>query len=229
MALEPVQSGANPLGQFDGADDVYLTVKGGEVATIVGASKVGGDLAAADADDGYAQDGLNLGGEDRPVVTTDLTLASVDSPLYLVDEGISGYGTIFGSIVGGVAGQLTSGQVLGPHTATGSGKLTIWDKPGTYAVTLDAVDTTSGTGLTVDNTTLVIGANLFATDAGLLTPDAGSQYAARTVASFINFEQTKGGSLVTTPVSLVSAPNSPVGQGQPQAQAMSRALISFRP
>lgn len=228
MALELVQPGIQPLGQFDGYDDIYLTVKGGEVATIVGVPhrKFGGTDLTALPSDGYI-------GMTRPAVTT--ALASGARPLFLVDDGISGYGTLFGSVVGGIAGQISdgvgtyNGQVLGPHTATGSGKLTLWDKPGTYAVTLDAVDTTASTGLVLTNTSLSIGDALYATDAGLLTPDSNSAFEEVQVGYLLNFEPYKGGSLVTTPVSLVSAANSPVGQGQPQSNAFKRALIHFNP
>jgi len=229
MALELVQPGIQPLGQFDGHDDVYLTVKGGEVATIVGVplrTSGGTDLHAADADDGYV-------GTTRPAATTNLT--SGDRPLFLVDDGIKGYGTLFGSVIGGVAGQIsdglgqTNGQLLGPHTATASGKLTLWDKPGTYAVTLDAVHTDPLVGLVPTNATLSIGDAVYARADGKLTPDSGSAFEAVNVGFFMNFEPYKGGSLVTTPVNLVSAANSPVGLGQPQAYALQRALIHFNP
>lgn len=227
MALELVQPGINPLGQFDGHDSIYLTVKGGEVGTIVGITKTS-DKGSADVDDGYASAATQ-----RPVVTTNLT--SGDRPLFLIDEGIRGYGTLFGSVIGGIAGQISNGvgqyngQLLGPHSAAASGKLTLWDKPGTYAVTLDAVDTTKTTGLVPTNTTLTIGDALYATSAGLLTPASGSAFETVVLGRFLNFEPYKGGSLVTTPVSLVSASNSPVGQGQPQNSSMYRALITFNP
>jgi hypothetical protein len=225
MALELVQPGVQPLGQFDGKDDIYLTVKGGEVATIVGVA-LGTDKKAADAADGYV-------GNTRPVVTTELNEG--DRPLFLVDDGIWGYGTMFGSVIGGIAGQISYGlgQVpatqLGPHTATGSGKLTLWDKAGTYAVTLDAVDTDPVDGLVPTNAGLAIGAPLFATDNGLLTPDITNRFEDVVVARFLNFESWKGGSLVTTPLRLVSAANSPVGAGQPQTGHFQRALIHFNP
>jgi len=229
MALELVNPGVNPLGQFDGADGIYLTVKGGEVATIKGVT-VNTDSAAYDVKvDGYVK-------TTRPVATT--ALVAGDRPLMLVDDGIWGYGTLFGSVIGGIAGQQAygAGQApaiqLGPHTALGSGKLTLWDKPGTYAVTLDAVDTTTTTGLVPTNATLQIGAKLFATGAGLLTPnqavsfDAGDGYC--TLGRFLNFEPYKGGSLVTTPVSLVTAAYAP-SPGAPANGGMARALIYFAP
>jgi hypothetical protein len=227
MALELVQPGIQPLGQFDGHDDYYLTVKGGEVGTIVGVA-LAADSGSADVDDGYA-----VGGAQRPVITSALT--SGDRPLGLIDDGLWGYGTLFGSVIGGIAGQVSYGlgqvpaQQLGPHTATASGKLTFWDKPGTYAVTLDAVDTNVTSGLHPQNPTLGIGDALYATAAGLLTPNSGSAFEAVEVGYFLNFEPWKGGSLVTTPVNLVSAANSPVGQGQPQSLALQRALIHFNP
>jgi hypothetical protein len=236
MALELVNpSGIQPYGQFDGYDSVYLTVKGGEVATIISVAVSDGDRAAKDADgsDGYVG---APPAQRRPAVTTNLVLGS--RPLFLVDDGLAGYGTLFGQVIGGVAGQIAdglgdqNGQLLGPHTATASGKLTLWNA-GLYAVTLDAVDTTASTGLVPTNTSLDVGDALYATSAGLLTPDetAGFEYptAETVVARFANFETYKGSSLVTTPVNLVSGVNSPVGQGQPQRLRFTRALIHFAP
>jgi hypothetical protein len=233
MALELLQAGIQPLGQFDGYDNIVTTVKGGEVATIVPVEVGGGDLSAKDADgtDGYV-DTAGIG-RTRPAVTVNLT--SGDRPLYLVDDGLQYYGTLFGSVLGATVGQTAFGindvptQQLGPHTATGSGKLTLWDKPGTYAVTLDAADTTSSTGLTTANTTLQIGDALYATTAGLLTPNSGAAFETVVLARFLNFETWKGGSLVTTPTFLVSAVNSPVGQGQPQITQMYRAIFQWGP
>jgi hypothetical protein len=229
MALELVQPGIQPLGIFDGADGIYLTVKGGEVATIKGVSRTG-DLAVADVDqDGYV-------GLTRPVATTNLVPG--DRPLMLVDEGIFGYGTLFGSVIGGLAGAIAYGlgQVaatqLGPHTAAGSGKLTLWDKQGTYAITLDAVDTTALTGLAPTNSSLKIGAALYAKNNGLITPNASLNFDTdgyATIGRFLNFESYKGGSLVTTPVTLVTAALSPSGTIQNPSGGAFRALIYFAP
>lgn len=228
MALELVNPGANPLGQFDGADGIYLTVKGGEVATIKGVTRTA-DLAAYDVNtDGYVK-------LTRPVATT--ALSAGDRPLMLVDDGIFGYGTLFGSVVGGLAGQQSYGLSapavnLGPHTALGSGKLTLWDKPGTYAITLDAVDTTAATGLVPTNSTLAIGAKLYATSTGLLTPNAAASFDPTDgyciLGRFLNFEPYRGGSLVTTPVSLITAAYAP-SPGAPANGGMARALIYFAP
>lgn len=238
MALELLQSGINPIGQYDGYDLIATTVKGGEVATLIGVA-LASDRAAYDASgvDGYVGTSVRT----RPVVTT--LLAAGSRPLYLVDDGLVGYGTALGSVIGGVGGQQTYanftgapgvqyGTLLGPHTATGSGKLTLWATPGTFAVTLDAVDTNATTGLQPTNPTLAVGDALYATAAGLLTPNETASFdgsGQTPVARFINFKSHKGSSLVTTPVFLVSAQNSPVGQGQPQRVQFTRAEFQFTP
>jgi len=103
-----------------------------------------------------------------------------------------------------------TGAILGPHTATGSGKVTCWDKPGLYALSLDACDTAVTTGLQPTNTTIDVGQALTYSSTGLLTP-VGSPAAVGTtvVGRFVDFETN--GSLVTTPNRLVAALNSPSG------------------
>jgi hypothetical protein len=226
MALKPINSGTKPLGQFDGLDAEVTTFLGGEVCTLTGvttAATGGTDLAAFDVQDGYS----GTVAQTRPAVTK--TLSSGDRPLFLADDGTSGYGTLFGTVVGGTVGQSTAGAVLGPHTATGSGKITLWDEPGTYAVTLDAVDTTTGTGLVANNATLAVGDPLYATAAGLLTPNVGVDFGdTLVVARFIEFGTN--GSLVNTPNNLVSALNSPSGAlGSPSLLAFAHALIHWNP
>lgn len=205
MALRILNPGIQPLGQFDGYDADYLTLLGGEVVTFRTALLGGPDKAAADALDGYVRNGSSLY---RAAVTK--TLVSGTRPLMLADEGTVGYGTLFGQVVGGVGGQVTGGSQLGPHTATASGKVTCWDKPGLYAVTLDACDTDATNGLQPTNTALTVGTALYATSAGVLTPQAGSAFeGGKVVGRFVEF--MTNGSLVTTPNQLVAAMNSPSG------------------
>jgi hypothetical protein len=198
MALKLLQPGTQPLGQFDGLDTEVLTLKGGELLTFKSiVASAATDKAAFDVFDGYVN-------PNKRVVAT-RTLTSSSRPLMLADDGISGYGTLFGTVVGGTVGQVsTGGAVLGPHTATGSGKVTLWEKPGMYAVSLDAVDT-AATGLVPTNATLDTGAALTYTATGLLTP-VGSVNAvgsAPVVGRFVEFETN--GSLVNTPSKLASA------------------------
>jgi hypothetical protein len=225
--LKTLQSGMFPLGQFDGLDTDVLTLKGGEVVSFAsvttsgqpGVSTSGLDQAAFDVFDGY----VNVAGTfKRPAVTrrfdTTTSLTAATRPLMLSDEGILGYGTLFGAVVGGTVGQQVNGPntftgaILGPHTATGSGKVTCWDKPGLYAVSLDAVDTTASTGLVPTNTSsLNVGTALSFTNLGLLTPSGSAQQlaSAPVLGHFVEFNTNQ--SLVTTPNYLVAALNSPSG------------------
>lgn len=230
MALRILQAGVQPLGQFDGLDSEVTTVKGGEVVSFTFVSISGTDQHASDINDGY----VSTSKQTRPAVTK--TLVSGMRPLYLVDDGTNGYGTLFGVVLGGNVGQQVNGPlptqitgaILGPHTATGSGKLTLWDKPGLYAVTLDAVDTTSATGLVPTNTTLNGGAALYATAAGLLTPNISAAFEAVVVGRF--FEFSTNGSRVTTTLDMVSAQNSPVSNVSSAAlKQFTRAIFSFNP
>jgi len=221
MALKLLQPGIQPLGQFDAHDPVATSCLGGEVAQFTYVSIVAGtDDAAADVDDGYV-----AAANTRPAATTTLT-ANI-RPRFLVDEGTTGYGTLFGEVVGGSTGLVvTGGAALGPHTATGSGKWTLWDKPGMYAVTLDAVDTTLNSGLVPTNPALAGGDALYATAAGLLTPAVGSAVDTLVLGRFIEFSPS--GSLVTTPASLTQALNSPTGSAALGAQ-FAQAVFHWNP
>lgn len=212
MALKLVNPGVQPLGQFDGKDSEFLTLKGGEVVTFTSVA-TGADLGANDAADGY----LNPG--NRPVVTK--TLSSGIRPLMLADDGTSGYGTLFGTVVGGTVGT-AAGVVLGPHTAMGSGKVTLWDKPGMYAVTLDAV----ASDLAPTASTIDAGAPLYATSAGLLTADKTAAFekvssTGLVVGNFVSFETDR--TLVTTPNRLVAA------AGTAAANKFTVAVFHFSP
>jgi len=203
MSLKLLQPGGQPLGQFDGLDTEVLTLLGGEVVTFGTVQTSTLDKAAFDSLDGYVNS-ANLG--KRVVVTR--TIGANVRPLMLCDEGITGYGTLFGTVVGGTVGQVMTGQtvanggVLGPHTATGSGKVTCWEKPGLYAVSLDAAcDSNATTGLRPTNATLTTGSALNVTSTGLLTPAAGQT--GTLCGRFVDFDTN--GSLVNTPNSLIGA------------------------
>ena len=232
MSLRLLQPGTQPLGQYDGLDTEVLTLKGGEVVSftsIVATSAT--DKAASDVFDGYVV--TSASPFKRAVVTRNV--ATTRRPLMLADDGITGYGTLFGSVVGGTVGQIsTTGAVLGPHTATGSGKVTCWDKPGLYAVSLDACDTNTTSGLQPSNPTLDTGASLTWTPAsttgGLLTPVGSVNAAGNTVVvgRFVEFEASM--SLVTTPSNLVAALNPPDGAlSSTAAKTYTFAVFAFTP
>lgn len=231
MALKLLQTSGQPLGQFDGLDSEFLTLKGGEVVTFAAVSIASGtDAAASDAFDGYINSGPK-----RVVVTK--TLTATTRPLMLADDGISGYGTLFGTVVGGTVGQVVYGpnstvaaaDLLGPHTARGSGKVTCWATPGLFAVTLDAVDTTASTGLALTNQTLTAGSKLYYTTAGLLTPNVSASAGGTgvIVGHFVEF--TSDGSMVKTPNHLVGTLSAPDGASTSSSRNFSRAVFYFNP
>lgn len=209
MALRILQPGIQPLGQFDFQDGYLLSVRGGEICTLVALPRTNTatETAAADVFDGYT----NITQQLRAGLTLNIAVATA-RPLWLTDDGtgasgiIQGYGTLFGQVIGTPAGLATTGTNLGPHTALASGKVTAWDKPGLYAVTLDAVDTHATLGLVPANAALVPGAPLYTTILGLLTPTLARSVggASPVVARFVEFETTAR-SLVRTPASLVGA------------------------
>lgn len=245
MALKLLQPGIQPLGQFDGLDSDVLTLKGGEVVSFAqvttsgqpGVTTPGLDEGAYDVFDGY----VNVGGTfKRPAVSRKFdgttTLSNASRPLMLSDDGILGYGTLFGAVVGGTVGQQVNGPttftgaILGPHTSTGSGKTTCWDKPGLYAVSLDATDTTAASGLQPTNTGLAVGFALTFTNQGLLTPLGSAQAlaGAPVVGHLVEFNTNQ--SLVTTPNYLVAALNSPSGNvSSVGPRAFQFATIYFAP
>lgn len=222
--LKPLQAQL-PLGQFDGLDTELTTLLGGEVVGLTGVLTTASDKKAKDVDDGYVGTTTKY----RPVVTK--TLVANMRPLFLADEGTANYGTILGQVVGGTVGQIvTGGAQLGPHTATGSGKVTLWDKPGLYAVTLDAVLDDDTADLVPENTSLAVGDPLYATSAGLLTPNNAHSFespgaSAPVVARFVEFQTD--GSLVRTGLAQVSALNSPTG-GILVGETFTQAVIHFR-
>lgn len=203
MALFPLNPGLQPLGQFDIVDSQLSSIKGGEVMTLTSASRenTASETAAADALDGYDYDSTGSGAGGR--AAAQLATTAAEYPLALADDGNSpDYLTYFGQVVGATAGlSTTGGAQLGPHTSSGSGKVTLWDKPGLYAVSTDAVAATFVSGLPSDG--LAPGATLGFTNAGLLAHGSSSAVANTGVASFVEFESSP--SLVTTPNRLVGA------------------------
>ena len=135
MSLKLLQPGTEPLGQFDVVDTELTSFKGGEICSFAavvtntqpGVTTSGLDQAAYDVFDGYVQNpaGTYL----RPAVSKNwqttlagppylpfVSTSTFSRPLFLADDGILGYGTLFGAVVGGTVGQ----QVNGPTTYTGA-------------------------------------------------------------------------------------------------------------
>lgn len=134
MALKPLQSGIEPIGQWDLEDSDAALVRGGEVAIL---------QPITFTSDGYAGDVYQSG----PAAHLKLDCVSAHSKMFgLVDEGTTGYGTSFGTLIGGTVGRGTGlgalstdgAVVIGPSTVRGSGKAALWAKPGLYGVTVEA-------------------------------------------------------------------------------------------
>ena len=231
MSLRPLNA-FNPLGQFDVHDTEAASFLGGEVCTFMGVTTnpqpgvtgSGLDLGAYDVFDGYVS--TSTPALTRPTVTKTF-VAGTPRPLMLADEGILGYGTILGSVIGGTTGQ--GGAVaVGPSSLTGSGKITCWANAGIFAISLDAVDSTSGaTALVPTNTALTVGAALGFTATGLLTMKSNGE-GTQSVGNLIEF--ATNGSLVNTPNYLTQALNSPTGTtAAASARKFTYAVISWNP
>lgn len=211
MALYILQPGVQPLGQFDVLDGYLDSILGGEVGTLYQAARVNSasEKAAFDALDGYT----NVSAVTRAAVANRVN-TTAQRPLWLLDEGKAGYGTLFGQVIGTPAGLLTSGTNLGPHTAAASGKVTCWDKPGLYGVSVDAVNTAAD-GLVLTNASCVPGLELHVLNNGKMTPTGSTGAVAVEVARFVEF--------ATSPF-LVNTPNSLVGA----AEAAHHAVVNFK-
>jgi hypothetical protein len=199
MALKIYQPGIQPLGQFDVVDTQLSALAGGEIGTVTAAVRVNSttEKAAYDVLDGYT----NATDERRVAITTTIADATV-RPLWLLDEGTTGYGTLFGQVIGTPVGLSATGTNLGPHTAAASGKVTCWDKPGVYGVSVDAVDT-SADGLVLTNGNCDPGTGVSPQTDGTLTIRTAGTALAVNVGRFMEFETSPF--LVTTPPSLVGA------------------------
>lgn len=200
MALILLNNVGQPFGQFDGYDGLTATLLGGEVAKLIPLGFSSTDKKVKDIDDGYTVSGSPLAQNVRPVVSTTMSgsEAVLTTMFFLTDDGTTNYGTLFGSVVGGLGGQqITGGAVLGPSTMTGSGKVTLWQNPGLYGVTMDALDTVNLNA----SSNVTVGTELTYTTGGKLTPQASAADAGGpTVANLIEF--STGDGLVNTPRSL---------------------------
>ena len=137
MALFILQEGVQPIGDFDVLNTDAALILGGELITldVAALANTTSEQSAYDVKDAYV-------GASQRVVARIADSSDDTKIMYLADDGTKFYGVMFGQIVGSPVGLSTTGGTnLGPSTLTGSGKVTCWDKPGMYAVSLDAVST----------------------------------------------------------------------------------------
>lgn len=204
MALYILQPGLQPLGQFDVLDTDVSSILGGEVGTLADAARANSssEKAAQDALDGYVADGSSVA--TRPQVRLADETTETRKLFYLLDDGTKNYGTLFGELIGTPVGLATTtasgGSLLGPHTASGSGKVTCWDKPGLYAASTDAVED----ALSDLTDTPLPGDLLYRSTNGKLTSVSGAPLGT-TDKLGMYVEHASSGSLVTTPGKLVGA------------------------
>lgn len=192
MALYPLNPGIQPLGIFDVKDTEASSLKGGEVMTFGTASRTNSSSESAAAD-------VTLDGYGTLRTVAQLATSSVDF-VALADEGTTGYFTQLGSVVGGNVGMTIAGSALGPHTSVGSGKVTLWEKPGLYEITLTALADDFLSDVGEDG--LSPGSVLGYTNAGKIAHSTNNGAVASTgCAIFVEFSHSQ--SLVTTPSWLV--------------------------
>jgi len=207
MALFILQPGCQPLGQFDVLDTDQDNVVGGMIGTWQEASRTNTatETAVGDVLDGYVSDGISEGvlTATRPVIAIADSTGDDNASMYLLDDGKASYGTLFGSVISMFD---PTGTAIGPHTSTGSGKVTVWANSGLYAVTFEACysdrNVTNG-ALENGQDTPLPGDKLYRhRTTGKITRLANSS-AANEIGVYI--EHSNSGSLVTTPASLVGA------------------------
>jgi hypothetical protein len=160
MALKILQPGYVPLGQFD--LKASQTILGGECVRLSQTTSDGGakdttqfidngsseipmfELGGTHDAPGSAVIGPTSAGVQGAVISAGSILAPRSATGYgyvtlfgLADDGTSGYGTLFGELIGGNAGRATSvsgATVIGPASHVASGKVTVWTQAGLYGV-----------------------------------------------------------------------------------------------
>jgi len=146
MALYLLQQNIQPVGVYDVLDSDVGIIKGGEIGVLdVVASSRSTDHAADDAFNTFVADGISSGDTTKKrVVVRVADEPTEDRKLfYLIDEGIDDYGTLFGKTDTNVL-RANAGVSIGPSTMSGSHKITLWDHPGRYGISLNNVHTDTG-------------------------------------------------------------------------------------
>ena len=151
MALKLLQPGIVPMGQFDIDDAATKTsITGGELMSFQ--PQAGTEKAAADVGVGTPAAQIEFAANTAAVDRTQAT-AQFDMVVgFLADEGIRGYGTLFGSLIGAAVGQATqSGTaggavVIGPSTHSATDKVTLHHSPGLYGFSAPVAGGTAAVG-----------------------------------------------------------------------------------
>lgn len=191
--------GGSPIGIFDfDSADTYITsttVQGGMIGFFKQIDKT--SEANLQLGDGYDEYGAGLAPSQpygvkttiRPATETNgitLDQGAITDHLVLLDDGHTGYGTMFGHQFGHESGSVDNsryhawraGNLVGPNTLAGSGKVTAWFRDGLYgtdvyggytvADTLGVSPTlVPGTALNVatDSATTTVNSAMFSNDA----------------------------------------------------------------
>lgn len=182
MGLKLLQPSLRPLGQFDVKDDDLDAIQGGKYV----------ELEDAGATEGYAAD-VGQVGPLSPAASATTAFEAMTFALEartdgnmggLADDGTTGYGTLYGTVIGGTAGQgtglgalSTKGVVtVGPTSALASGKVTVWHAAGLYGVDSAALATattnSTDTGPALIDTNLALNSAVTAIPSG--NADRGS-------------------------------------------------------
>ena len=178
MGLKLLQPSLRTLGQFDLLDSDLSTLEGGCYV----------ELEVAGATEGYAADVGQVGPLEPAAgptkafsaLTFGLATKTTGNMGGLADDGTTGYGTLYGTIIGGTAGQGTGlgaqpakGVVtVGPTSALASGKVTVWHAPGLYGV--DSAALASANPIDTDT---VLNADIFSNSGFLTDASSGAQVA----------------------------------------------------
>jgi hypothetical protein len=180
MGLKLLQPSLRPLGQFDVKDDDLDAIQGGKYV----------ELEDASATEGYAADVGQVGplspaaGPTKAfeALTFALNSRTEGNMGGLADDGTTGYGTLYGTVIGGTAGQgtglgaqPTKGVVtVGPTSALASGKVTVWHAPGLYGVDTAAMATANAVDTDTALNAPVYAREAAQTDKGSLTDSASN-------------------------------------------------------
>ena len=204
MALYLLQPNIQPVGVYDVLDADVGIIRGGEIGVldVVISSRLN-DRAADDAFNTFIADGIDSGDTTRKRIVVRVADEATETRklFYLIDEGIDDYGTLFGKTDNNVMNS-TAGTSIGPSTLSGSHKVTLWDHPGRYGISLNNVHSDTGPNqqLEPDGDTPLPGELLYRHTDGKITRIAST---GDKIGAFV--ELTNNNTLVSSSDRIVSA------------------------